>query len=86
MAFRLRSKNFFLTYADADFDNTWLCDTIRLKVTKFNPIYIVVSREFHKYPENHEFAGQEDLNRPHHHVLIVLERELDIKNARKFYR
>lgn len=84
MAFRLQTKNFFLTYPDADFDNQVLCDFLWNKLSSSDPAYIVVSREYHKYPQGHEQEGQEDLNRPHHHALIILGKKKDIKNARFF--
>lgn len=84
MTFRLQTKNFFLTYPDADFDNANLEAFITTKLERYLPTYVVVSKEFHKYPEGHELAGQEDLDRPHHHALILLEKKADIKNARYF--
>jgi len=80
--FRVRASALFVTYPDADFDNQLLLDFLKDKFHRQSVNYIVVCREYHKYPEGHELEGQEDESRPHHHALIILQRRCDIKNSR----
>lgn len=80
--FRVQYKNIFLTYPQSDFVNQELLDFLLEKLSTLDPVYIVVCREYHKYPEGHELEGQEDETQPHHHVFIQLNKKPDITNSR----
>lgn len=82
--FRIGYRNIFLTYAQSSFENGNLVAYLFEKLEPYDPVYIVVSKEFHKYPEGHELAGQENPDEPHHHALIQLKKKPSIRNARYF--
>lgn len=84
MVFRVQYKNIFLTYAQADLGNDSLADFLWDKVSTFQPKYLVVCKEYHKYPEGHELEGQDNEDEPHHHALIQLSKKPNIFNSRYF--
>lgn len=78
--FRLNSKNLLLTYPQCGLDKEVALDLLREKLSDFDLAYIVVSREFHKYPEDHEHAGEPNPDDPHLHAFISLKKKYDARN------